>query len=126
MEEICVDCRNGKFCQQLKGKYKKIHLEELKFVSDYSKILLQINVLKAFLVFSLFEAGKSVFPLKRNLAERLGKKIEILENADKAPKRGTATKQAAGFDARIFCLGFLFVLSSNGSFCMLVEGSRQL
>ncbi|XP_075298845.1 zinc finger CCCH domain-containing protein 11A isoform X3 [Opisthocomus hoazin] len=32
-------------------------------------------------------AGKSVFPLKRNLAERLGKKIEILENADKAPKR---------------------------------------
>ncbi|KAM6398981.1 zinc finger CCCH domain-containing protein 11A isoform 2-T3 [Rhynochetos jubatus] len=34
-----------------------------------------------------FIAGKSVLPLKRNLAERLGKKMEILENADKAPKR---------------------------------------
>ncbi|XP_069627767.1 zinc finger CCCH domain-containing protein 11A-like isoform X2 [Haliaeetus albicilla] len=32
-------------------------------------------------------AGKSVLPLKRNLADRLGKKIEVLENADKAPKR---------------------------------------
>ncbi|XP_069732193.1 zinc finger CCCH domain-containing protein 11A isoform X2 [Phaenicophaeus curvirostris] len=32
-------------------------------------------------------AGKSVLPLKRNLTERLGKKIEILENADRAPKR---------------------------------------
>ncbi|KFR09608.1 Zinc finger CCCH domain-containing protein 11A [Opisthocomus hoazin] len=39
-------------------------------------------------------AGKSVFPLKRNLAERLGKKIEILENADKAPKREKAAKPA--------------------------------
>ncbi|XP_010146741.1 PREDICTED: zinc finger CCCH domain-containing protein 11A-like, partial [Eurypyga helias] len=34
-----------------------------------------------------FIAGKSVLPLKRNPAERLGKKIEILENAEKAPKR---------------------------------------
>ncbi|XP_065505383.1 zinc finger CCCH domain-containing protein 11A isoform X2 [Caloenas nicobarica] len=32
-------------------------------------------------------AVKNVLPLKRDLAERLGKKIEILENADKAPKR---------------------------------------
>ncbi|XP_052670896.1 zinc finger CCCH domain-containing protein 11A-like isoform X2 [Harpia harpyja] len=32
-------------------------------------------------------AGKSVLPLKRNLTDRLGKKIEVLENADKAPKR---------------------------------------
>ncbi|NXW46827.1 ZC11A protein, partial [Nyctiprogne leucopyga] len=37
-------------------------------------------------------AGKSVLPLKRNLTERLGKKIEILENADKAPKREKAAK----------------------------------
>ncbi|NXT87924.1 ZC11A protein, partial [Anhinga rufa] len=37
-------------------------------------------------------AGKSVLPLKRNLAERLGKKIETLENADKAPKREKAAK----------------------------------
>uniref|UniRef100_A0A663EZC5 C3H1-type domain-containing protein n=1 Tax=Aquila chrysaetos chrysaetos TaxID=223781 RepID=A0A663EZC5_AQUCH len=44
------------------------------------------------LVFSLSEAGKSVLPLKRNLADRLGKKTEALESADKAPKRGTATK----------------------------------
>lgn len=81
-------------------------------------------MLKVFHVFSLFEAGKSVIALKRNLAERLGKKIEILENADKAPKRGTATKQISGFDAQIFYLGFLFVLSSKDSFCILVEGSR--
>ncbi|XP_029855540.1 zinc finger CCCH domain-containing protein 11A-like isoform X2 [Aquila chrysaetos chrysaetos] len=32
-------------------------------------------------------AGKSVLPLKRNLADRLGKKTEALESADKAPKR---------------------------------------
>ncbi|NWH69289.1 ZC11A protein, partial [Piaya cayana] len=37
-------------------------------------------------------AGKSVLPLKRNLTERLGKKIEILENADRAPKREKAAK----------------------------------
>ncbi|KAM6311145.1 zinc finger CCCH domain-containing protein 11A isoform 1-T2 [Podargus strigoides] len=36
-------------------------------------------------------AGKSVLPIKHNLAERLGKK-EILENADKAPKREKAGK----------------------------------
>lgn len=76
------------------------------------------------LVFSLSEGAKSVLPLKRNLADRLGKKTEVLENADKAPKRGTATKQTSGFDAQTFCLGLLFVLSSDGSFCVLVEGSR--
>lgn len=64
-------------------------LEELKFVADSSEILLQRSVLNVFLIFSLSEAVKNVLPLKRNLAERLGKKIEILENADKAPKRGT-------------------------------------
>ncbi|XP_069627936.1 LOW QUALITY PROTEIN: zinc finger CCCH domain-containing protein 11A-like [Haliaeetus albicilla] len=32
-------------------------------------------------------AGRSVLPLKRNLADRLGKKTEVLENADNAPKR---------------------------------------
>ena len=93
-------------------------------MADCSKILLQRNVLQVLLVFSLSEAGKSVLPLKRNLADRLGKKIEVLENADKAPKRGTATKQTSGFDAQISCLGLLFVLSSSGSFCVLVEGSR--
>lgn len=93
-------------------------------MADCSKILLQRKVLEVFLVFSLSEAAKSVLPLKRNLAERLGKKIEILENADKAPKRGMAAKQASGFDAQVFYLGFLFALSSNDSFCMLVEGSR--
>ncbi|XP_052671922.1 zinc finger CCCH domain-containing protein 11A-like [Harpia harpyja] len=34
-------------------------------------------------------AGKSVLPLKRNLADRLGKKTEVLDSADKAAKRGT-------------------------------------
>ncbi|NXK53073.1 ZC11A protein, partial [Chauna torquata] len=37
-------------------------------------------------------ADLSVLPLKRSLAERLGKKIEVLENADKAPKREKAAK----------------------------------
>uniref|UniRef100_A0A663EYH2 C3H1-type domain-containing protein n=1 Tax=Aquila chrysaetos chrysaetos TaxID=223781 RepID=A0A663EYH2_AQUCH len=46
------------------------------------------------LVFSLSEAGKSVLPLKRNLADRLGKKTEALESADKAPKREKAAKPA--------------------------------
>ncbi|XP_049687782.1 zinc finger CCCH domain-containing protein 11A-like [Accipiter gentilis] len=32
-------------------------------------------------------SGKSVLPLKHKLADRLGKKTEVLENADKAPKR---------------------------------------
>ncbi|XP_052670459.1 zinc finger CCCH domain-containing protein 11A-like [Harpia harpyja] len=32
-------------------------------------------------------AGKSVLPLKRNLADRLGKKTEVLDSADKAAKR---------------------------------------
>ncbi|NXG79082.1 ZC11A protein, partial [Baryphthengus martii] len=39
-------------------------------------------------------AGKNVVPLKHSLAERLGKKIEILENADKTPKREKAAKPA--------------------------------
>ncbi|NXG61047.1 ZC11A protein, partial [Hemiprocne comata] len=39
-------------------------------------------------------AGKSVLLLRRNLAERLGKKMEILENTDKAPKREKAAKPA--------------------------------
>lgn len=90
-------------------------------MAECSQILLQINVVTVFLVSCLFEAAKSVIPLKRNLAERLGKKIDMLENADKAPKRGTATNLTSGFDAQIG-LGFLFVLSSNGSLCVLVEG----
>ncbi|NXY22315.1 ZC11A protein, partial [Atrichornis clamosus] len=37
-------------------------------------------------------AGKTFLPLRRNVADRLGRKTEMLENADKAPKRGTAAK----------------------------------
>lgn len=116
--------RSGKFGYQLKGKSKKRSPEAWKFVADCSKIRLQRNVLKVLPVSSLSEAGKSVLPLKRKLADRLGKKTEVLESADKAPKRGAATKQTWGFDAQIFCLGLLFVLSSSGSLCVLVAGSR--
>ncbi|XP_074912046.1 zinc finger CCCH domain-containing protein 11A-like [Buteo buteo] len=80
-------CSKTTIEHRLKGKSKKRSLEALKFVADCSKILLQRNVLQALLVFSLSEAGRSVLPLKRNLADRLGKKIEVLENAAKAPKR---------------------------------------
>ncbi|NWS75938.1 ZC11A protein, partial [Crotophaga sulcirostris] len=38
--------------------------------------------------------ASTAFPLKRNLTERLGKKVEVLENADKAPKREKAAKPA--------------------------------
>ncbi|XP_069627952.1 LOW QUALITY PROTEIN: zinc finger CCCH domain-containing protein 11A-like [Haliaeetus albicilla] len=38
---------------------------------------------------SIGKSFLSVLLLKRNLADRLGKKIEVLENADNAPKRGT-------------------------------------
>lgn len=76
-----------------------------------SKILLPRNILKIVLVLSLPEAGKSVLPLKRSLTERLGKKMEILENADKAPKRGTATAQTSGADAvRVFSWSFLLTV----------------
>ncbi|XP_071435008.1 zinc finger CCCH domain-containing protein 11A isoform X2 [Pithys albifrons albifrons] len=34
-------------------------------------------------------AGKTFLPLRRNVADRLGRKTELLENAEKAPKRGT-------------------------------------
>ncbi|NXU56323.1 ZC11A protein, partial [Turnix velox] len=37
-------------------------------------------------------AGKSILPLKRSLADRLGKKIDILEPADKVPKKEKAAK----------------------------------
>ncbi|NWU03429.1 ZC11A protein, partial [Urocynchramus pylzowi] len=33
--------------------------------------------------------GKSFLPLRRNVADRLGRKAELQENAEKAPKRGT-------------------------------------
>jgi len=61
-------------------------------------------------LFSLSEADVSALPVKRSLAERLGKKVEVPGNADKAPKRGTATKQASGCDSRVLYLGSLFVL----------------
>ncbi|NXF81045.1 ZC11A protein, partial [Sclerurus mexicanus] len=34
-------------------------------------------------------AGKTFLPLRRNVADRLGRKTEMLENAERAPKRGT-------------------------------------
>ncbi|NXC09310.1 ZC11A protein, partial [Orthonyx spaldingii] len=34
-------------------------------------------------------AGKTILPLRRNVADRLGRKAELQGNADKAPKRGT-------------------------------------
>ncbi|NWR34283.1 ZC11A protein, partial [Tachuris rubrigastra] len=34
-------------------------------------------------------AGKTFLPLRRNVADRLGRKTEMLENAEKAPRRGT-------------------------------------
>jgi hypothetical protein len=41
--------------------------------------------------FSLFVGGDSDPPLKRSLAQRLGKKVESPEtNIDKAPKKGKA------------------------------------
>ncbi|NWV62453.1 ZC11A protein, partial [Malurus elegans] len=36
--------------------------------------------------------GKTFLPLRRNVADRLGRKAELQEKADKAPKRGPATK----------------------------------
>ncbi|NWX56075.1 ZC11A protein, partial [Promerops cafer] len=36
--------------------------------------------------------GKAFLPLRRNVADRLGRKAELQENTDKAPKRGTAAK----------------------------------
>ncbi|NWV16842.1 ZC11A protein, partial [Origma solitaria] len=35
-------------------------------------------------------AGKTFLPLRRSVADRLGRKAELQEKADKAPKRGTA------------------------------------
>ncbi|NXP25749.1 ZC11A protein, partial [Scytalopus superciliaris] len=34
-------------------------------------------------------AGRTFLPLRRNVADRLGRKAEMLENAERAPKRGT-------------------------------------
>ena len=46
--------------------------------------------LKSSAEFPLFVGGDSDPPLKRSLAQRLGKKIEAPEmNTDKAPKKGT-------------------------------------
>lgn len=86
-------------------------MEELKFVVDCSKIFLPRNYLSSVVVFSL--ADVSGLPLKRSLAERLGKKIEV----DRAPRRG---KRASGFAAQI-ALGFLLVLSWECCLCTLPE-----
>ncbi|XP_071900399.1 zinc finger CCCH domain-containing protein 11A-like [Anas platyrhynchos] len=52
----------------------------------------------------------STLPVKRRLAERLGKKVEAPGNADKAPKRDPGTKRASGLDSWVLYLVFLFVL----------------
>ncbi|NXE12101.1 ZC11A protein, partial [Lophotis ruficrista] len=54
--------------------------------------VIQLNLAEKLGKQKISVADKSIFPLKRNLTERLGKKIEILENADKAPKREKAAK----------------------------------
>ncbi|NXO99929.1 ZC11A protein, partial [Certhia brachydactyla] len=36
-----------------------------------------------------FMGGKTFLPLRRNVGDRLGRKAELQENSDKAPKRGT-------------------------------------
>ncbi|NWR25982.1 ZC11A protein, partial [Emberiza fucata] len=36
--------------------------------------------------------GKTFLPLRRNVADRLGRKAELQQNSEKAPKRGTAAK----------------------------------
>ena len=69
----------------------------------------QRDALQLFLVFSLPEADASGLPPKSGLAESLGKK------PGKAPKKGTATKQASGLDALSFCLDVLIVLSWDRS-----------
>ncbi|NWY64026.1 ZC11A protein, partial [Erithacus rubecula] len=40
--------------------------------------------------------GKTFLPLRRNVGDRLGRKAELQENTDKAPKRGTGTKFPPG------------------------------
>jgi len=81
-------------------------LENLKFVVDRAETFLQRDALQLF-VFFLSEADTSGLPLKSGLAESLGNQTEV----EKAPKRGTDTKQASGFDDTVFLLRF-----SNCSF----------
>lgn len=76
-------------------------LENLKFVVDRAETFLQRDALQLF-VFFLSEADTSGLPLKSGLAESLGNQTEV----EKAPKRGTDTKQASGFDATVFLLRF--------------------
>ena len=83
-------------------------LEKQKLIVDCSQTFLQRKVLTIFLVFS--EDDVSTVPVKRSLAERLGKKVEAPGNADKAPKRDPGTKQASGLDSWVLYLVFLFVL----------------
>ena len=78
-------------------------LENLKFVVDCAETFLQRDALHLLLVFSLPEADASGLPPKSGLAESLGKK------PGKAPKKGTATKQASGLDALSFYVDFLLI-----------------
>ena len=71
----------------------------------------QRDALQLFLVFSLPEADASGLPPKSGLAESLGSQTQV----EKAPMRGTATKQASGLDALSFCSVFLTVLSWDRS-----------
>ena len=78
-------------------------------MADCVETFLQRDALHLLLVFSLPEADASGLPPKSGLAESLGKK------PGKAPKKGTATKQASGLDALSFCLDVLIVLSWDRS-----------
>jgi len=84
-------------------------LENWKVVVDSSDTVLQRAVLQVFLVFSLSEGDGSGIPVKRSLAEALGKKVEV----DKAPTNATGMQRALQIDAQIFDLGFVFLLTST-------------
>ncbi|XP_052670469.1 zinc finger CCCH domain-containing protein 11A-like, partial [Harpia harpyja] len=67
---------------------EEIKLEKLKEKTKKEPVI-QLNLGERMGKRKASTAGKSVLPLKRNLADRLGKKTEVLDSADKAAKRGT-------------------------------------
>ncbi|XP_010583040.1 PREDICTED: zinc finger CCCH domain-containing protein 11A isoform X2 [Haliaeetus leucocephalus] len=70
-------------------RVKEIKLEKLKkkTKSQGEEPVIQVNLGERMGKRKASIAGRSVLPLKCNLADRLGKKTEVLENADNAPKR---------------------------------------
>ncbi len=88
-----------------------------KTVVGCSDIVLQRAALQVFLVFSWSEADGSGIAVKRSLVESLDKKLEV----DEAPKNTPGTQRALEFDAQIFYLGFVLLLSRNSSLGMLLE-----